>query len=214
MLFVASQTSFLHPEMFNTNLTITPKPSPTSVITYPATRSRVSSPTHKRTHTPTRLPKGIPIVSAAKKAKKIAPPTIFYPKVQRRAESYIQKASSYDLFSTLHKNPASSSDADSYITMKLRGVRLNETQKSSIICTIGDLGAADVGPQDRDQIMNAVIHIFSHWHIYQEPCISIDYVRKMFQKFKKSLLVDPFNTYRIYMIKADQGRNMRIHKIK
>ena len=93
-----------------------------------------------------------------------------------RSDTYVTKAGELDLSSTLRIDTSTSA----WITIKLKGKRLSETQKWSLVCTACDLGAYDMNFYARQKLFESVIKTHSYYLGFQELCIGIDYFRKLF----------------------------------
>ena len=129
-------------------------------------------------------------------------------------QSYIKKANLLDLTSIERHNPVSSSEEDQWLPMKVKGTRLKESQKWVIIATICDFGASEMSPREREKLIEAVIRTQSYYLWYNQPAISTEYVRKLFHRFKHSMLIAPASTYNIYSSRAGQGRRTYVDQLQ
>ena len=66
----------------------------------------------------------------------------------------------------------------------------------------------------RQKLFESVIQTHSYYLGYQEFCISIDFFRKVFLTFHKSLVTNPSNRFNIYQSKAGFGQKSYVDKIQ
>ena len=100
------------------------------------------------------------------------------------------------------------------ITVQIKKSRFTEPQKWAMISTACDLGATDIAYSQRLQLFRAVIRTYAYFNGFPNPIpISVDYFRKLFNKFQESLIHDPMKVMSLYESHEGEGKVSYINKI-
>ena len=101
----------------------------------------------------------------------------------------------FDLSVTRRPDP---SKVGSFVPLLSKKKRTSQCMKWSLITIACDLGATEMTPRQREKLFWAVTRTQSYYYGFVKDCISLSYFRKLFVRFKKSLLKDPTRTFELY----------------